>query len=274
MVHHAPSGQGTSPPRAGYLYVRRRNRTASAFIAFNWSTPEEVLNKLKLALVTILATWSAYVMSASSIVADPGKDAALAAGKNLVSPNGQFTLVLQGDGNAVVYRSSCIGTPSCAVWQSATSGKSANPLLVMQGDGNLVIYNSSQTAGRDIFSIGPSGNGTYLLMMQDDGNLVVYSQNRAVWSSFHGKVPDTPPPQTCGGNDLEKLRCKINDIARANGLGNILDGSRYTATNTQTGACTDLGLKFPGGDIGLERARKDYPADKDYAVKYGSCPSK
>jgi len=144
----------------------------------------------------------------------------------------------------------------------------------MQSDGNLVIYNTSQSAGRDIFSIGPSGSGTYLLIMQDDGNLVVYSQNRAIWSSFHGKVSDTPAPQTCGGNDLEKLRCKINDIARANGLGNILNGSRYTVKNTKTGACTDLGLKFPGGDIGLERARKDYPADKDYSVEYGSCPTK
>lgn len=232
------------------------------------------MKRLKLAAAAALFVWSSWGMAApSSLVAEPGKDVALPAGQNLVSPNGQFTLVLQkGEGNVVVYRSNCIGQPNCSVWQSGTKDKTKNPLLVMQGDGNLVIYDEAQEAGKDVFSTGPTGNATYLLMMQDDGNLVVYRQNKATWSGFHGKVSDEPPPKECKGNDLEKLRCRINDLAKATGLGAILDGSRYRMKNTKTDACTSLGLKWPGGDIGLERVRKDYPADKDYAVSYGDCP--
>ena len=221
--------------------------------------------------VALLLTCSISAFAQSSLVARPNADVQMTADKRLVSPNGQFTLVLQGDGNAVIYKSSCIGKVECHIWQSGTAGKSTNPLLVMQGDGNFVIYDGSQTAGKDIYSIGPSGQSTYLLLLQDEGNLVVYTSERAVWSTLTGKISNEPKPQDCGGNDLQKLACDINKAATRSGFGAILDGSRYLVKNTKSGVCTNLGKRFPGGDIGLLAVKAEYPSDKDYSVEQGDC---
>ena len=89
------------------------------------------------------------------------------------SPNGSKRLVLQGDGNLVLYRG------STALWSSRTNG---NPgaRLTAQFDGNIVLYSSS---GRALWYTGSrwvntaSGNEGYQLMVQNDGNLVNYHWN-------------------------------------------------------------------------------------------------
>jgi hypothetical protein len=65
---------------------------------------------------------------------------ALYAGQAIPSPNGQFGLTYQDDGNLVLY-----GTGGAAVWASNTAGSSTG-YAVMQGDGNLVIYDLSSRA--------------------------------------------------------------------------------------------------------------------------------
>lgn len=62
-------------------------------------------------------------------------------GHSIVSPNDQYSLVMQSDGNLVEY-----STPSRIVqWESDTSGN-FNAYIVMQADGNLVIYPPGKTA--------------------------------------------------------------------------------------------------------------------------------
>jgi hypothetical protein len=58
----------------------------------------------------------------------------LQAGQDLVSSGGQHTLVMQTDGNLVVYGNGCV------IWASNTTGTGSSNYLAMQGDGNLVVY--------------------------------------------------------------------------------------------------------------------------------------
>lgn len=113
--------------------------------------------------------------TASSAVTfrDPSEVASpftLTADESLTSPNGVYRLVMQGDGNLVLYRSGGV-----AVWASGTNG--SNRHAVMQADGNLVVY----TGATPLWSSNTTGFGSTRLTMQDDGNLVIYSGWRAIW---------------------------------------------------------------------------------------------
>ena len=97
------------------------------------------------------------------------------AGDKLRSGNGDYELVMQGDGNLVLYRR---GAGATALWSTRTDGN-AGARAVMQGDGNLVVYASNN---RVLWASNTDG-GSASLVMQDDGNLVIYRSGRAVWAS-------------------------------------------------------------------------------------------
>jgi surface antigen len=91
----------------------------------------------------------------------------------LRSTDGEFRLVMQSDGNLVLYAGG-----NRALWWTGTSG--ANNRLIMQPDGNLVVYSATN---QPRWSTGTAGAGNRLAI-QSDGNLVVYnSANRALWST-------------------------------------------------------------------------------------------
>jgi hypothetical protein len=91
-------------------------------------------------------------------------------GDRLESPNRAYRLVMQGDGNLVLYQG------SSALWSTATS--TAGSRAVMQGDGNLVVYSGSTAK----WSSGTAGNPGAYLAVQDDGNLVMYKGSTAIWT--------------------------------------------------------------------------------------------
>ena len=100
--------------------------------------------------------------------------------QQLVSNNGNYKAVMQGDGNFVIYRAT---TP---IWATRTNGRGTPPYkLAMQTDGNLVVLTTSSA----IWSTGARGGAApFTLIMQDDGNLVVYdNSNRAIWASNTGR---------------------------------------------------------------------------------------
>jgi hypothetical protein len=98
----------------------------------------------------------------------------LTANQSLASCNGGFTLIMQGDGNLVLYQS---GT---ALWASNTVGSGADE-AIMQGDGNFVLYTSS---GSSVWASGTAGNAGAYLDVQNDGNVVIYSASgSALWST-------------------------------------------------------------------------------------------
>lgn len=102
----------------------------------------------------------------------------LAAGQSLVSPNRRWTLVMQGDGNLVLYEEGGI-----ARWATYTNG-GPDRRAVMQGDGNFVVYNSSD---QPLWHTTTAGFGdTAYLSVQDDGNVVIYAQGLPVWARSDG----------------------------------------------------------------------------------------
>jgi Alpha-L-arabinofuranosidase B, catalytic/Carbohydrate binding module (family 6) len=98
----------------------------------------------------------------------------LAANQSVASCNGDFTLIMQGDGNLVLYQG------STALWASNTVGSGADE-AIMQGDGNFVLYTS---AGTPVWASNTPGNAGAYLDVQNDGNVVIDSASgAALWST-------------------------------------------------------------------------------------------
>jgi hypothetical protein len=106
---------------------------------------------------------------------------ALTANQSLSSPNGQFQLIMQGDGNLVEY-----GPGGQVIWDSATSD---NPgaYAIMQGDGNLVVYSPAGTA---LWNSGTYGNPGAYFQLQDNGNAVINrADGTALWYGNSSALP-------------------------------------------------------------------------------------
>lgn len=115
------------------------------------------------------ALWSTGTVQTGLAASDT-----LKAGQAVSSPNGRFQLVMQTDGNLVLY------TPTGrAIWNTKTAGH-PGAYAVMQGDGNAVVYDSSNSP---LWNAGTSGHPGSYLAVQDDGNVAVYEGATARWAS-------------------------------------------------------------------------------------------
>lgn len=134
-------------------------------------------------------TWIDMYDAPQSVLPNNG---ILRTGRYLVSPYGNYYLVMQADGNLVLYSSGQF-IHHFATWSSGTNGKGSGPYrLVMQDDANLVIYDSTGTPtwASNTYSANPSSS--YRLALQDDGNLVMYDANNGV--VFASNTQDANPP--------------------------------------------------------------------------------
>jgi hypothetical protein len=103
---------------------------------------------------------------------NPGRT--LPNGGSVTSCDGRFTLVIQSDGNLVLYQAG-VG----AIWANYVFG--SGHVLAMQTDGHLVVYNSG---GQPVWYTGTNGNNGAMLFVQNDGNVVIYNQQwRPLWAS-------------------------------------------------------------------------------------------
>lgn len=109
-------------------------------------------------------------------------------GQSIVSPDGQFMLIYQTDGNLVIYRASG-GNPFANVtWASSTNGTSAG-VCVMQRDGNLVVYDADLMPQ---WASGTNGNQDIALRLQTDGNLVLHRGDQVIWQTSPAGPSPTP----------------------------------------------------------------------------------
>jgi hypothetical protein len=94
------------------------------------------------------------------------------------SADGNYKLVMQGDGNLVIYTKN-----NGFIWQSHSSGPNGTYQLTMQqGDGNLVVYKVAGLTKTAIWGTGTSQPGSYAVI-QGDNNFVVYKGSQSQWSS-------------------------------------------------------------------------------------------
>ncbi|TCO28096.1 hypothetical protein EV652_10678 [Kribbella steppae] len=95
---------------------------------------------------------------------------ALYPGDSLVSPNGKYTLIYQGDGNLVVY-----GPAGSVLWASGTGGQPAGlcKLVIDGGRTGVSLFGP----GMKLIWVKPDSNqllqNNPRLLVQDDGNLVL-----------------------------------------------------------------------------------------------------
>jgi nucleoid-associated protein YgaU len=127
-------------------------------------------------------------------------------GGSLTSPNGAYTLVLQDDGNLVLY------ARDEAVWDTGTDGQDVVRAEV-QTDGNFVLY----TDDKPVWHSDTKGKKDVKLVLQDDRNLVLYAKDGAAWSSkTDTKEPPPPPPAPAEEPAAEPVAAVSSD--RAKGL--------------------------------------------------------
>ncbi|AXI79421.1 tyrosinase family protein [Peterkaempfera bronchialis] len=92
----------------------------------------------------------------------------------IYSPNSQYRLIYQGDGNLVLYRVS----PFTPVW---ASGKMHTPgMCVMQMNGDLVVYDSG---GHQVWNLGFTGRGNRLYVTNSGTVQLVNLAGNVVWHS-------------------------------------------------------------------------------------------
>jgi|GEM_PF-2456662 len=115
----------------------------------------------------------------ASVLASGSK---LLTGERLLSPDHQYELKMQIDGNLVLYHE------GAALWATYTSG--SGNYAAMQPDGNLVVYNG----GAGLWNTSTWGFPGAELHLQDDGNLVVYQNGHAIWTYGSGYKADILNP--------------------------------------------------------------------------------
>ncbi len=115
----------------------------------------------------------------------------------LVSATGLYFVIMQGDGNLVVYHGGGPAHQGAFVWNSGVAPGAGEYFAIMQGDGNLVVYHGSDPAHQGAFvwnsGVAP-GTGVYVATMQDDGNLVVTKGTSVVWSAQPSLSSNPPSP--------------------------------------------------------------------------------
>lgn len=148
-------------------------------------------------------------------------DQVLGPGQRLVSPDGRYVLVMQGDGNLVEY-----APGNRAIWATGTNVRDS--VVRMQGDGNLVII---APGNRPVWSTGTNGNPGATLELQSDANLVVYAQGHTPrWAS------GTQPVATALGERIAQIaRAEAANTSRNREWGN--NCNFYSSAMGERDAC-------------------------------------
>jgi len=130
--------------------------------------------------------------------------------EKICSPNEKFRLVMQNDGNLVLYEGRQGGN---VMWSSGTNGKGPQCRFDVQRDGNLVIY---QYGNQSIWSsgsnnkimVGRQDGPLPMLRLQNDGNLVMYDWE-FVWASNTMRGRDHHMRRDTGAPHFLELGCSL-----------------------------------------------------------------
>ncbi len=101
-------------------------------------------------------------------------------GRMLVSDNDTYKLIMQNDGNLVLYK---FNEP---VWSTNTIGAESSPpyRVCLHEDGNLVVYGTIEGKETPRWQTNTGGKGVKSLIVHDDGTIILLGgQNEIVWKS-------------------------------------------------------------------------------------------
>lgn len=130
---------------------------------------------------SIQATFSCVVQLESTYV---GGDE-LPSGYCSPAPNGNTWLIMQGDGNLVIYDGSGLALwVAPGTWCGSMCAGLGN-FAIMQTDGNFCIYPNFPDGGHALWCSNTGGNPGAFLAIQDDGNVVIYDStgSRPLWAT-------------------------------------------------------------------------------------------
>jgi RHS repeat-associated protein len=133
-------------------------------------------------LVTYIFKWQAGVYAALTPGSYPSSSCSigtylvagqmLPSGKCIVSPHGQYFLLMNTDGNFFIYD----WAHGTGTWGPGTQGH-PGAYAIFQTDGNLVVYDVNGTA---LWNSGTSGTNAERLDMNDDGRIIIW---KSAWNS-------------------------------------------------------------------------------------------
>ncbi|HVX20599.1 MAG TPA: hypothetical protein VHB02_04565 [Acidimicrobiales bacterium] len=158
----------------------------------------------------------------------------LASGACLVSASVDYELIMQSDGNLVLYFES----QADPLWASGTDGHSG-AYAVMQSDGNLVVYPAGDTAPAPgqataaVWASGTDGTPNAVLAVQTDGNAVVYGNNAV--GQGQGTTGAPYAAWSTGTQDLRGYELRAGDLLQPGQYLGSQDG-QYGLTIGQAGA--------------------------------------
>lgn len=128
-----------------------------------------------------------------------GHNTALFVNQELVSFNGMYRLVYQGDGNLVGYPTAVNGNTQ-AFWASGVLTNHPHKAII-QSDGNLVCYDASDKPYWASNTNG-KGRGPYKLVMQSDKNICIYDVNDSPTWASNTSTTETPRSELGNGEAL------------------------------------------------------------------------
>ncbi|MFF0295401.1 hypothetical protein ACFYST_05305 [Kitasatospora sp. NPDC004614] len=202
--------------------------------------------------------------SAATDVADLRSGDKLLSGQSMKS--GESVLVMQTDGNLVLYLESSTGTRvSTAMWSTGTYG---NPgaYAYMQEDGNLVVYRQGSTAGSDALWSSRTWSNPGGHMTLNWGDITVWPARggNAPWDSRTGLAPAvgfggaTPEASITSGRNVEAGQwIQSNSVWLVNQAdGNLVlyrkrDGAAIWASNTANRSQSSLVVSNSQNDPAL-----------------------
>ena len=156
-------------------------------------------------VVSLMQTVKRSIIADATPITGVGR---LQTGKWYSSPNDQYFVVFQGDGNLVIYRKNS-STSRTPCWSSGTNNCDAS-FCQLQSDGNIVIYDKYN---RPVWTAdsykSPAG-----LFINNNGELFVYSYKDycKVWTSAksNGKRINQPPIKPVHKCSKYECYCKDN----------------------------------------------------------------
>ncbi len=100
-------------------------------------------------------------------------------GESILSENKKLKLIMQDNGNLVLFANSNVASYNDALWSTDTKNTDAS-FALMQHDGNLVVYNNSR---KPLWSSKTNGHPGAYLIMEKGGNMVIKQDNAQLWES-------------------------------------------------------------------------------------------